>query len=719
MALSLLFCLVLIFFARLFYPTSQLLVTPDFGRSDAWHFSMPTKFVLSESLKHGELPLWRYDAGTGFPIFAEGQTGALFLPNLLLFSWLPWTTAYNVLLTFSVCTLGAGIYFLLRILGVSLMGTFFGAITMSFSGLTIAQLPHISLLQGMSLLPFIVGTGILALAKNTLFHYAIVVLLITQQLFVGFPQAVFLTMCILYAYALYQTMRTKQYIRFVFLIIATITGLMGSAAQLLPSYEFLKASTNPTGFDQSVASMFSMPLSHLRSFINPFVFGNPKFGTYPPFYRFDDSIFWENTAYLGMFPLLFAGFWFIKNKSTDRLFYSVLILGSILLAWGKHSPLYLLYGIWPLTLFRAPSRFLWITSISLILVASTQLSLWWNLSKNTRVKGLLLAIVFLQTIVLMSTWWSYHLLLPADTLLTKPPQVPEKSVRITTIGEPLIHNRTFTTTGWSKPVAFEYLYRGLSPVSNMLYNASSYGIYAGRFLKRQSLYNDLLTQEIQLSQEEATLSATAISLFSSSGVQEVHSFISIHNDALLLTNTIGTTFPLYIYKNTKSLPQAYIATTATTAATLRGAEAILRNPDFAIKKSVLLSDVDGNTTIVKDAIAHMSERDESIPITITRPTHTRTVITLMPVDTPTLLVLSDTFYPLWKATVDGKETAIIPANLTYRAVVVPAGGKEVIFSYKPQSVMRGIQVSMGIHALIMIAIAFHFLIVISRIRKKV
>ena len=395
-ALLILFCLVAVFFARLFYPTQQLLVTPDFGRSDAWHFSMPTKFALSESIKRGELPLWRSDIGTGFPLFAEGQTGSLYLPNLVLFRYLDWVTAYNILLSLSVFMLGAGMYFLLRVLGVVTIGALFGAISISFSGLSILQLPHISLLQTISLLPFIVGVGILALQKNTLFHYSVVAILITQQIFVGFPQVVFLTMCLLYSYALYRTIKTKIYWRLFFLFLATVVGLMGAAAQLLPSYEFLKASTHPYGFDQETASMFSMPLSHLLSFINPFAFGNPKLGTYPPFYRFDASIFWENTAYLGIFPLLFAVYWFLKSKHPDIRFYLFLIVGSIVFAWGKHSPIYLLYGIWPLTLFRAPSRFLWITSIVVVIVSSLQMSEWWNQSKPRHIKIILVSTLFFK-----------------------------------------------------------------------------------------------------------------------------------------------------------------------------------------------------------------------------------------------------------------------------------------------------------------------------------
>jgi hypothetical protein len=48
-----------------------------------------------------------------------------------------------------------------------------------------------------------------------------------------------------------------------------------------------------------------------------------------------------------------------------------------------------------------------------------------------------------------------------------------------------------------------------------------------------------------------------------------------------------------------------------------------------------------------------------------------------------VLVLADAFYPGWRATVDGRETPIYPANVLYRAVPLPAGEHTVIFTFTP------------------------------------
>jgi uncharacterized membrane protein YfhO len=60
-----------------------------------------------------------------------------------------------------------------------------------------------------------------------------------------------------------------------------------------------------------------------------------------------------------------------------------------------------------------------------------------------------------------------------------------------------------------------------------------------------------------------------------------------------------------------------------------------------------------------------------------------------------ILVFSDSYYPGWVAEVDGSATTIYRANITQRAVVVPAGEHQVRFHFRPLTVIVGFWVSMG------------------------
>jgi hypothetical protein len=62
---------------------------------------------------------------------------------------------------------------------------------------------------------------------------------------------------------------------------------------------------------------------------------------------------------------------------------------------------------------------------------------------------------------------------------------------------------------------------------------------------------------------------------------------------------------------------------------------------------------------------------------------------------PGFVVIADTYYPGWTASIDGAPTTIFPADLLFRAVYVPAGTHTVELRYQPASLFYGVLVSAG------------------------
>src|SRR3989338_8046867 len=128
-----LFLVSLIFFARLFFPTSRLFMIPDFGQSDVYHFNLPLKDILHKSLANNRWPLWTENLAAGFPVLAEGQIGTFYLPNLVLFKFLPLVPAYNLNLLLSFFTASSGMYFFCRKIRLGKISSLLSALFFTYS----------------------------------------------------------------------------------------------------------------------------------------------------------------------------------------------------------------------------------------------------------------------------------------------------------------------------------------------------------------------------------------------------------------------------------------------------------------------------------------------------------------------------------------------------------------------------------------------------------
>jgi uncharacterized membrane protein YfhO len=112
---------------------------------------------------------------------------------------------------------------------------------------------------------------------------------------------------------------------------------------------------------------------------------------------------------------------------------------------------------------------------------------------------------------------------------------------------------------------------------------------------------------------------------------------------------------------------------------------VLASDDFDPRQSVILDAVppnyqQGAITGGSVEVLHYTTNQAQMKITTPR---------------DAILVFSDSYYPGWVADVDGVETPIYRANITQRAVVVPAGEHQVRFRFRPMTVVAGCCVSLA------------------------
>jgi hypothetical protein len=81
----------------------------------------------------------------------------------------------------------------------------------------------------------------------------------------------------------------------------------------------------------------------------------------------------------------------------------------------------------------------------------------------------------------------------------------------------------------------------------------------------------------------------------------------------------------------------------------------------------------------------------------------------VPAGSPGLLVLTDTFYPGWVATVNGRPSPILPTDVAFRGVILGPEAAAVVFRYQPRTGMLGCSIAVfGVITFLALAAARRF-----------
>lgn len=137
---------------------------------------------------------------------------------------------------------------------------------------------------------------------------------------------------------------------------------------------------------------------------------------------------------------------------------------------------------------------------------------------------------------------------------------------------------------------------------------------------------------------------------------------------------------VYIFRNAATLPRARLMGAPLYARDENDAAALLSSAGRSIRDRPIVEDPDRPLPTTRRARGTAEIRVDS-PERIELETAS---------DDPSYLVLTDTFDPGWRATVDGDEKPIRPAYVAFRAVFLQPGKHIVIFTYTPKYYREGL-----------------------------
>ncbi|MCA9815129.1 MAG: YfhO family protein [Cyanobacteria bacterium HKST-UBA01] len=148
---------------------------------------------------------------------------------------------------------------------------------------------------------------------------------------------------------------------------------------------------------------------------------------------------------------------------------------------------------------------------------------------------------------------------------------------------------------------------------------------------------------------------------------------------------------LRLYESLKSVPEAYFVHNVKIVEDDKAAIAALKSSQFDAWREVILERGEPGVTEVEQLLAFGAENSyqKIVPQKVSRP-NANQIEMLADLNKPSLLVLTDIFYPGWKARIDNREVAIMHVNFLFRGITVPAGEHRIQFEYSPGSFKLGV-----------------------------
>lgn len=328
----------------------------------------PWRIEAIRQWQEGKVPLWNPYNFSGQPLLANFQSAALYPLNALFFVF-PKESAWTLLVALQPLLALLFTYLYLRLIRMSVLASLFGAVSYGISGFMTVWLEYNTVGHIISWLPLqLLSIELLSQKKfQSLLGYILLTLSVAFSLLSGHPQAALYS---IFFCTIYGVVRLNGKVK-IWAGLSVGLGFGLSAAQLIPGLELisLSARANHT-YEQMMRGNLIQPWQILMTFF-PNLFGNPVSRTYWP----TDTYVGKVTS-IGLIPLFFLLSALRLHKSAMVRFYIIttIIIGVFITVNPVTAVLYRFQL--PIISSSSPTLMVFIFSFSLAVLTSFGIDGW-------------------------------------------------------------------------------------------------------------------------------------------------------------------------------------------------------------------------------------------------------------------------------------------------------------------------------------------------------
>lgn len=695
----------------------------------------PWKHFTIEMFKKGQVAFWNPYDFSGNPLMANFQSGIFYPLNLVFFA-LPFNGGWSLSIFLAPLLSAFFTYLFLREIKTGEVASLFGGVVFAFSSYMVVWMEYGNIGHTFLWLPL----GLFLTEKLThnfkrKYLFFLIATLFTASL-AGYIQGYFYIIITLVYYYLIKSIYGKQVLtgKTIIYCIAILFPALLASFQLLPTLELFQNSSRGN-YSLDIIEKLLNPWWYIITVVAPDFFGNPAsrnhffYGTYI-----------ERVSYFGVIPFILALSAFFRfRKSKEIAIFGVVFIVSLLLAYDFLFTKFLYLIPIPVISTTVPTRVLSLFVLSGSILAGIGLD---TILKDGRRKPVVLA--SLVVALLLSIAWIVALFNKL-TISQRNLVIPTLFLLIFFVFTWLYFKKKCLKTlfvialfaitlfdlfrFFHKITPFspkEYVYPRTPVVSYIQKQAGInryWGYGSGHIETNMQLYDHTFLPD----GHDALHGKTYAEFIASSKDGKIPSVLSRSDSEIApgygsedlrgnyyrqkMLNLLGVKYvlqkdavfgddkiyklvwngsPWQIYENLQAVPRAFLTNDYKVITNKKDIITAFYNKNFDEKKTVIVEENPGLLT--------PNLRIKKVELLAYEPNK---IIFTTSSDGTALLFLSDTYYPGWKATVDGKPTRIYVADYAFRAVKVPKGEHKVEFYYLPESFENGLILSgLGLMGLI-------------------